>query len=248
MTVKQVFEFLNSLFPTDTACDFDNVGLLVGNENSEVSKALLSLDCTLDTVKAAVSKGCELIITHHPVIFEPLKTVLKGSIVYELITQNISVISMHTNMDMGKGGVNDRLCEAIGISQYEPVYSADRFVLKGGNIEPVSAEKLAETLKSCLGGSIKFTDSGKQIKRVLVCSGSGGEFLGDAISGGFDALVTADVKHHEFLNAYHNNISLFDAGHFNTEDIVLEPLAEKLRNQFSSIDFLVDHSTKIEYK
>ncbi|MBR4972916.1 MAG: Nif3-like dinuclear metal center hexameric protein, partial [Clostridia bacterium] len=110
MTVKQIFEFLDSKFPISTACDFDNVGILVGDSNAKVNKALLSLDCTLDTVKKAVDSECQLIITHHPVIFSPLKSVLNGSIVYELIRNNIAVISMHTNLDVGLGGVNTCLC------------------------------------------------------------------------------------------------------------------------------------------
>ena len=248
MTVKNIFEYLNGLYPIDTACDFDNPGLLVGNPDMVVTKALISLDCTLGTIQKAIDTGCELIITHHPVIFAPLKNVLAGSIVYELIKNNIAVISMHTNLDMGDGGVNDCLCNEIGLENICAVTADDGFILKSGTLSPVSAESLAEKIKAKLGGRVKYVDGGKIIEKVLVCSGSGGEFLNAAIKGNFDALVTADVKHHEFLQAFDNGISLFDAGHFNTEDIVLEPLCVKLKKKFSKIAFTVDHTSNINYK
>ncbi len=248
MTVQNIFEYLNGLYPIDTACDFDNPGLLVGDPNMVVSKAFVSLDCTLNTVKKAADTGCELIITHHPVIFSPLKNVLAGSIVYELIRNNIAVISMHTNLDMGDGGVNDCLCNELELRNIQPVTAQDGFILKSGTHTEISATEFAEKMKHKLGGSVKYVDGGKPIKNVLVCSGSGGEFLKEAINGGFDALVTADIKHHEFLLAADNNVSIFDAGHFNTEDIVLEPLCQKLKEKFSDVSFNVDHYSDIQYK
>ena len=113
MQINDIFEFLNRLYPVSTACDFDNVGLLVGDGNATLNKALISLDCTLKTVEKAIQEDCQLIITHHPVIFDPLKRVNCGSVVYELIKSGISVISMHTNLDIGDGGVNDSLCISL---------------------------------------------------------------------------------------------------------------------------------------
>lgn len=247
MKIKDIFDYLNSLYPIDTACDFDNVGLLVGDPNLEVNKALITLDCSLSTVKNAVNNRCQLIITHHPVIFDPLKSVLKGSVVFELIQNNISVISMHTNLDIADGGVTDCLCKAIGLNNISPITASDGFLLKSGVTSPVSAKNLAAQVKTALGGTVKYVDGGKPINNVLVCSGSGGEFIEDAINGGFDALVTAEVKHHQYLLAADNGISVFDAGHFNTEDIVIEPLKTKLKEKFADIDFLCDHSSAIKF-
>ena len=95
MTVNDIFKYLNTLFPTDTACDFDNVGLLIGDGNTEVTKALIALDCTDYAVKTAIENGCQLIITHHPIVFAPLKNILADSIQYNLIKYGISVISIH---------------------------------------------------------------------------------------------------------------------------------------------------------
>ena len=248
MTVYDIFSFLDSVFPVNTAMDFDNVGILVGNENDEVKKALISLDCTFDTISTAKANGCNLIITHHPVIFEPLKSMKKGSLVYELLKENISVISMHTNLDVCKGGVNSALCKVLELQNIDFYTVSDGYVLQKGEVAPISPDSFAEFIKQKLSGQVKYVGGKDTIKTVLVCSGSGGDFIHEAISGGFDALVTADVKHHQFLKAFDNNICLFDAGHFNTEDIVIEPLKELLCNKFCNIEFITTHKSNIKYK
>lgn len=247
MTVKEIYNFLNSLFPVSTACDFDNSGLLIGDPEAEINNTLISLDCTLETVKNAIKNNCQLIITHHPVIFSPIKNAVSGSVVYELIRNNIAVISMHTNLDIADGGVTDSLCKAIGIEEIQPVTASDGFLLRGGVISPVNAENFAKSLKTALGSNIRYVDGGKSIEKVLVCSGSGGEFVADAIFGGYDALVTSEIKHHQFLMAQDNQISAFDAGHFATEVIVIKPLMELLQKQFPRFSFLTDTESTIKY-
>lgn len=245
--VNDIFKFLNELYPTQTACDFDNPGMLIGDGEAEVTKALISLDCTLDTVEKANAMECQLIITHHPVIFSPLKNITAGTVAYALIRNGISVISMHTNLDTGSGGVNDCLCKALELENITAYTAEDGYLLKYGIIPPISAKDFAQKIKLTLSGTVKYVDGGRKIKKVLVCSGSGGDFLNEAIKGGFDALVTADVKHHLFLTAKDNGISLFDAGHFNTEDVVIEPLQEILQKNLTNVSFVTDHTSYISY-
>lgn len=248
MKTDEVFTYLNDLYPENTACDFDNVGLLVGDYNKEFTKALIALDCNLKTIKSAVELGCNLIITHHPVIFEPLKKVIANSVVYELIRNDITVISMHTNLDIGKCGVNDCLCEKIGLKNIQKFIASDGYALNEGTVSPISPKEFAKHLKTALGGVIKFNDTNKMIEKVLVCSGSGGNFITDAVVNGFDALVTAEVKHNQFLSAEDSGISLFDAGHFNTEDIVVEPLKSLLSKKFPNAEFIANHNSPIIFK
>ena len=247
MTVKDIFNFLNSLYPVDDAMDFDNVGILIGDPESAVNKALVVLDCTIEAVKIAKDNGCQLIITHHPVIFSPLKSVLKGSVQYEIIKNDLSVISMHTNLDTGVGGVNDVLCEALGVKNASSLPVSDGFTIKKGILPSVDAEALAKSIKEALGGGVKYVDGGRKITSVLICGGSGGNYIEDAILGGYDALITSDIKHHHSLMAKDNNISLFDAGHYNTEDVVIEPLKQKLEKEFISCDFLTFHPDNIKF-
>lgn len=248
MTVKDIFDFLNEKFPTETACDFDNVGLLVGDPNTEVKKAVVALDCTPNTVNTAIKNGCQLIITHHPVIFDPLKRVLAGSAVYEVIKSGISVISMHTNLDVGIGGVNDCLCSALSLENVKKVPAADGYLLNVGELpSPLCPDSLAEYIKEKLGGGVKYFGTDKEIKRVLLCSGSGGSYVTEVKKHNCDALITADVKHNQFLDAERLDVSLYDAGHFETEDVVTEPLKRLLTQNFPSIQFITEHTTKIKY-
>ncbi len=247
MTVQDIFDFLNREFPVDTACDFDNVGVLVGDKAQEVKKAIIALDCTMDTVKKAVDSSCELIITHHPIIFEPLKSVLKGSIVYEIIRNKLSVISMHTNLDVGKGGVNDSLCKEVFGNSGDKLLAADGYTLNKYTVSPILPELFSKLLKDKLGGSIKYSAPDKPLTEILICSGSGGNYVSEAKRLGCDALLTADIKHSQFLEAERLGIALFDAGHFNTEDIVVEPLRALLKTQFPQAEFLTTHNSTIKY-
>ncbi len=246
MTVRNIFEYLNKKYPTDTACDFDNVGILVGDPDASVSKAVVVLDCTLDAIKTALDNECELIITHHPVIFHPLKNVLKGSIVYEVLKNNLSVISMHTNLDIGVGGVNDTLVKILSPISVEDVITSDKYTIKKCEIEPITASHLADKIKSNLGGVVKFTDRIEPITKILVCGGSGGNYIEETVGFGCDALLTADVKHNHFLDADRLSLALFDAGHFDTEDVVIEPLKELLQNEFNNIQFITNHTKVIK--
>lgn len=247
MKVIDIFNFLNNLFPVSSACDFDNVGLLLGDGNQNVEKALVSLDCSLETVNYACENKCQLIITHHPVIFSPLKSVLKGSIAFELIRNNISVICMHTNLDIAKMGVSDTLAKIIGLEKIMPFEASDGFLIRQGVISPVSPKSFARAIKTNLKCNVKYFDGGNNINRVLVCSGSGGDYVLDAVENGFDALVTSEIKHHQFLQAKNYNISVFDCGHYETENIIIEPLRKLLCDNFKDLEIITHNVIKIEY-
>ncbi len=228
--VKDVLEFLDTKFPFETACDFDNVGLLVGNGETAVKGVLCCLDATMSAVSKAKETGANLIVTHHPVIFDGLKTVLSDSVVCELCKNDISVISAHTNFDIGTDGVNDILCKVLNLKNVSKVKLQD-FVLNSAETDISNPQELAEDIRKKLGFSVRFV-AGRPIKNVLVCSGSGSEFIEDAVRLGFDALITADVPHHRFVYAKNSGISLFDAGHFATENICAEPLKNMLKSRF----------------
>lgn len=231
MKIQELCDALTARYPARLAADYDNIGLLVGDGEKEITAAVVSLDVTPEAIALAEKTGADLIVTHHPVIFGGLKTVTPGSAVWDLVTRGIAAVAMHTNLDAAEGGVNDILCETIGLCEVTglcPV--ADGFSLRRG-VLPASmdAASFAKALKKALGGTVSYTDGGKPICTVAVCSGAGGDFLGDALAAGADALVTADVKHHLYGEARRAGISLFDCGHFETEDLIVEPLADTVR-------------------
>lgn len=241
MKAEKIFEALCNMAPLSLALSYDNAGFLLGDMQTEVTKAVVCLDATLNVVEYAQKEGAQLIISHHPIIFEPLKSITaqENSRIYKCLASGISVISMHTNMDSAVGGVNDCLAEALGLSNISPIEDSEGFSFRKGTLsEKMSADGLARFVKSCLGGVVRYTDSGKLISTVAVCGGSGGDFYRLAEESGADALVTADVKHSYFIGAADRGFTLIDAGHFHTENTVVEPLAKRLSEKITSVEFL----------
>lgn len=259
MLVQDVFSFLDELAPFSYAMDFDNSGLLAGDPSQPVQKILVALDCTDSVVKKAREIGADLIVTHHPVIFDPLKTVTADSIVHQLISSGISIICAHTNLDLARGGVNDQLARCLGLKCLEgltPIPCTDR---DGKTVteylgrvsflaEPMSPEDFAGFVKGRLGGNVRFVCGNRPVHRVAVCGGSGSDCLEDAVRTGADALVTSEVKHHIFLLAAQQGITLIDAGHFHTEDVVVEPLCQQLRAAFPEVEVLAYHLAEIQVR
>ena len=112
-TIKDIYNFIDSFAPFNTQEEWDNSGLLVGDKNAKVTKILFALDVTSDVIEQAKNVGANLIITHHPVIFKAISNVLSDSLMYKLISNNISIICAHTNYDKAVDGVNDILCKAV---------------------------------------------------------------------------------------------------------------------------------------
>ena len=246
MTVEKIYEFLNKKFPVNTAADYDNPGLLIGDKTADAKSAVLALDCTSSAVDLAVKSGAKLIITHHPVIFKGLKSIKKGDLVHTLIENGISVISMHTNMDVCENGVNDALCRTLGLCDVMPVTGYDSLCFRKGTLkEEMSSDDFAAFISKKLNTPVKYVGE-RSIKTVAVCSGSGSDYTEDALNAGCDALVTSEVKHSIFLDAAEKGFALIDAGHFNTEDVIIEPLKELLEREFPCVSFLTDHSSPIK--
>ena len=250
-TVFDLYSAIDQFAPFSLSMDFDNTGILVGDRHQAVSKVLLALDCTMDVVNYAKKIGAQLIITHHPVIFHPIKRVNEDSVVYHLIRSQIAVISAHTNLDIAEGGVNDVLAQVIGLQNISGLElldpAAQSYLGRIGTLpNPISASEFAALVKESLHArSVKFADAGNKIQKVALCSGSGADCLANALAAGADALLTSEVKQHEYLNAAAADISIFDAGHFDTEDIVIETLKEKLAGIFPEITFFTTHTCPI---
>lgn len=246
MKVAEVYKYIDWNFPFLTAADFDNVGLMLGDMNADVTKVLITLDCTKAAVKKAIECGAEVIVSHHPLIFNPLNRIEADSVINDCIKNNIAVISAHTNVDTGKGGINDCICALLGIKSVGGIY-VDSFLIRKGTLEePLSADEFAALCKEKFGTHVKYTDGGKKISRVAVCSGSGGSFLPSVLRGEVDAFITGEVKHSDFILAANKNFSLFECGHFETEDIILPTLEKILKGALPEIECVLHHGTEIK--
>ena len=344
-----IYGKLNSLAPFAAQESWDNSGMLVGDSAAEVKTALVVLDITPEAVREARELGAELIISHHPVIFRPLKKLESGGVVWELAQAGISAISAHTNLDKARGGVNDCLAAALGLEQvtdysvegrekhykltvFVPVSHAEavrramieagagtiggytgctfsvegtgRFlpgegtspylgepgreeaaaearletVVSAGKLDAVlsamrqahpyevpafdvvesvregreiaigrigelpealSPEEFARLCAERLGAGVRWNRGGRPVRRVAVLGGAGGDYLYPAAAAGADALVTGEAKHHEYLDAARMGLTLLDATHYATEQVVLRPLAETLSASFPDVRFVV---------
>ncbi len=243
--VIDVFDFLNKKFPVSDACDFDNVGILIGEKEAEVTGIVTALDCDVDTVNFALSKNANLIVTHHPVIFDSIKNLLGDSVPYILAKNKISVISMHTNFDVGKGGLNDVLAKKLELKSVKKFKADDGYILNSAVPNESDPEKLAAFIKEKLKFNVRFVGS-KPINKLLLCSGSGGDYIDTALQYGFDALITADVKQHQFIKAINCGLSLFDAGHYATEILCNDAFYELLTKKFKGIEVFKFYQEKIK--
>lgn len=237
-TINDILNFFESFAPLEAAMDFDNCGLLVGSKSMPVSKALVTLDITTEVVNEAEKLGCELIISHHPVIFSPLKQIDINSPVYALASKKIAAVCMHTNLDLSeKFGVNTCLAKAVGLTNIRRSTKGECMFV--GELECATPTlEFVKSVKSSLDcNGLRYTEAKKEIKTVALCSGSGGDQIFAAAEENADALLTGEIKHHEINAANALGISIIEAGHFKSEDVVILPLVKKLSEEFEDILF-----------
>ena len=230
MNVQQIYEFLNNRAPFATAEEWDNPGLLVGAPHQEVSRVLVALDATTGALDTACALDTDLIITHHPVIFAPLKRLKGDSIPYRLAAEGISLIAAHTNLDKAQGGVNDTLAQRLGLT--DVTVAEDGYTRIGTLPETLSARDFAAHVATVLDAPVRYTGD-QPVTTVAVCGGGGGDFIAGCAHLA-DAYVTGEVKHHEWLeNA--ERINVVEAGHYATEVPVVDTLASWLEEAFPDL-------------
>lgn len=225
VTVQQILGLLQTLAPSELACSWDNVGLLV-DAGVPVSRVLTTLDITAAVVQEAVENNCQLIVSHHPVIFDPLKHISAGDVPALLIKNNISAICMHTNLDAAPGGVNDVLADLLRIENRRDF--ADNCGRIGTLNVPTTAQRLAETCSRMLHTHCKFVEADHPVEKLAEVSGAGGSYLQQAIDEGADCLVTGEAAHHIAILAKQKGVGLVVAGHWGTEHPVVFALADAL--------------------
>ncbi len=242
VSINDIINFTETFAPLSTQCEWDNSGLLV-NTKRGVTKVLLCLDITKDVVTEAESFGAQLIISHHPIIFSPMKSIDCDSVVSQLIKSNISALCLHTNLDIAEDcGVNTELAKALKLKDTK-LYQED-FLCVGELENKMSCDEFAQFVKESLNcRGLRYTKSG-DIKTVAVSSGGGGDAVMLKDKYNFDALVTGEIKHHLFLLSQEMSLCAVEAGHFSTEDVVIEPLKNKLSEKFPDVEFLKSEALK----
>lgn len=253
-TVRQVYEAMQAIAPLELAEHWDNPGLLV-DCGGQMHRVLAALDITPEVVAEAAAKQCEMIVSHHPVIFDPLKRLGPQDVPFQLVRAGISAICMHTNLDAATGGVNEVLAGIFGMQDPEPFAEGCGRV---GSIEPITVPQLACKAQQELAArcnapdvgpavQVKFADTGKPVRRLAVISGAGGSLFEEALAVGADCLLTGEANHHHACDAKRLGLSLIAAGHYATEFPVTAAVAEKLRAALPGVEVLVSTANKDPY-
>ena len=227
MTVKELYERLSERIPEELREPWDNDGLMCSSDDSqEVKRALITLDVTEDIVDYAISHDIDLIVSHHPLIFKPLKSVTEDSHVsrkvIKLIKNDISVMSFHTRADKVEGGVNDTLADILGIKDARPF--GEGFLGRIGMLEEeLTMEDFSYLLKGLLDcDGVKISDACIPVQRVAVVGGDGKSYVEEALRIGADTFVSGRIGYNVMAEAGEMGINLIEAGHFFTEQPVTQ--------------------------
>jgi len=244
LTVQQVYDFINELAPFETQLAFDNSGLLVGDPNQIVTGVHFALDVTNKVIDETVANGANLIVTHHPMMFSPIKRLVEtdhqSRLLCRMIREGISLISAHTNLDQAIGGCNDVLAQTIGLTNI----TGEGFVRVGTLPHPVAANELASFIGKALGDVIRVMGNPSAvIEKVGMCSGAGADEWPAAAAMGAQAFLTGEVKHHIALEAADAGIVMLEAGHHATEEPGIFALANALQNSELVVQYKVRVTT-----
>lgn len=241
-TVGQIYDYIDSFAPFRNQDGFDNSGLCVGERGMKVTRVLLALDATNRVVDEAKERGCELIVTHHPVIFHAMKHLDVSYPAARALSYGIACIGCHTSLDSAAYGVSDMMVDVLGLENLHTVPFINRKDTENGapvgygamakcqKISPSELAKLAgEKFKTA---ALRWSDGGRDIETVACGSGACIDILPYAAEKGAQAVITADIHLEDFHEAERLGVTLIDAGHYETEVICLPYLAEKLTEKF----------------
>lgn len=267
LTVRTMEQIIEQYAPPILKEDYDNVGLMVGDKDAEITKILIALDCTLDVICEAKDKGCNFILTHHPFIFVKPKTItsdtLVGKKIIELIKNNINVYASHTNLDSIKGGLNDIATEILGFTEYKVMETSTVSGYNNGDNgigrfvtlkNPIVLMDLCEKIRKLFNAEyIRYVgEDDRLIKNIAIINGSGEDFFGISKNLQSDCIITGDTKYHGVSDLKEEGIALIDAGHFITEwapfKVFAKKIEKQLRVQGYHNDVLISEKTKDVYK
>ena len=236
IAVNKIINIIEKFAPLELAEEWDNTGWQINLGIKEVNNVMVCLSVTPQIIEQAINNNCGLIISHHPLIFNGIKKILNENVLNKLIISciqnNIQVYSAHTNLDCTQGGVNDILCEKLGLIYKE---NLNKFVKLTHLPEKMTVESFILKLKISLNApKIKLINPQniQEIKTVAICSGSGSEFINE-VMGKADAYITGDIKYHSALEV--RDLVVIDAGHFETEKIILQTLKNLLHTEVPDV-------------
>lgn len=240
MQLRELLGHIESEFPAETAMEGDAIGLQLQSGRKDITSVCVTLEITDESTDEAIRRGADCIVTFHPFIYQPLRTITDrdrtGRLATRLIKADVAVIAIHTNFDAHPRGTNAQFANRLGLENTRPLIADSRREGYGmgisGNLSvALEAEELAGKVGGICGAPVIFTSarSAKTVSSVAIVCGSGFSFLRNAIESGVDAFITADVKYHGF-HAACEHLTLISPGHYEMEQFVPQALGQELRN------------------
>ena len=246
MKLNAFCEMMESIAPKELALSFDNVGLLIGPDHDEIKKVLVALDLTVPVAQEAIDGGYDLVLTHHPIFWDPVRSISpdahETAAAYLLIRHGIGHFAAHTNLDACAGGVNDVLAELLSLENVRPL-PPENLGRIGTLVSPTPFGSFASFCETKLGSRGRFVgDPDRTIRTVAVIGGSGGSDVEVVSLSGCDAFVTGEMKHSQALLAEHLGLCCCVMGHYETEFPVLKPLIDRLQREENDVQYDLTHT------
>lgn len=243
---REIAQHIEKLCPLEFACEWDNVGLLVGDFEKDVKKVLLCLDVDANVVDEVIDIGADMIVSHHPIMFSPLNKMIEEDpqqkFIRKMCAKGICHYAAHTNMDCARGGLNDYLAEKLGFLKTEIFEKTSE---NSGFGRFAETEKTLEDIIAVCEEKLNLSDVryvgdlNRIIKTVVLNSGSGSDVLDGCIERNVDLLITGDLKYSVARKAYEYGVAVIDATHYGTEIIFTELMYKYLRERFSEIEICI---------
>ena len=244
MTIADIEACLDALFPKELSCSWDNDGLLVCPDRAcEVHRVVTCLDVTLSVINKAVEAGAELILSHHPLLFQPVNHItddeLTGQKLLLLIRNNISLMSLHTRFDGAPGGLNEHFSKSLGVLPDKNVIllpEEPHIGTVGMLPERMTPGELARHTAAVLDAPVKLYSAEVSVERVGVCCGGGKDLVFPSLHNGADAFIGGDIPYHVAQSAVEQGMSVIDCGHHASECAAAELFARILRRAVPDLE------------
>lgn len=246
-TVKDICAYLLEKYPLDLCSSFDNgkTGLQFGNKNAEIKNVLITLDATNKVIDEAISNKCDMIIAHHPFMFNPLLNLdynsPMGQKLLKVMNNHLNIFAMHTNYDCAINGMNDHLANLIGLENIHPITDiSSESLMRIGDVKEMNLKDFALIVKDALGEeAVRVVgDFNKKIKKAAIIGGSGGLYVLDAKRAGCDVIITGEIKQNNAIDALENGIAIIEVSH-GVEANFKRFLKEELEQQFKDVNFIL---------
>lgn len=257
--VNEITREIEKKAPKFLAEDYDNVGMMVGDEEQEVKKVLLALDCTNEVIEEAKENKVDLIIAHHPLLFRKPKNIVKGDLtgdkIIKLIKEDISLYACHTNLDSAREGINETIVSMLGFETYKIMEPITARNYDGGGLgrivklkEEMLVDDLVQLIKDKLAiKNMRIARGCDKVSRIAIINGSGQDFFHKAKMLGADCIITGDTTYHFVSDFKEMGITIIDAGHFGTEYLVYLKTLEFLKDMFKDVEFIISEKSKDPY-